>query len=764
MKRPFALLGGVSFLAVILAACLEADLLRPLSILCLGLGAGLLVLAVVRIVLKKGFRKFPNGDISGTFFVHAAWLALALVVAGFCMVRYAGEYEATVIPAEELAGQTARIRGKVLDYPREQYQRYYYQVRVERLSIDGRSLEIPNLTLQISTTLPFGCHPYDTMECTVKSFLYSDAGGLYSSRNSWLAKGVSAGAYLTNYDAVEVIPNTANPPGKLFAELRRILARQFEKRLPGEESGMIRALLLGEREQVSNQVYGDFKTIGASHLLVISGLHMASLAGFLNLLFGLIPLFGKRVKSLLTAGAVLGFLALTGFPVSAMRSGIMYLIMLLANCLGKRADGVNSLGVAVFLICIGNPFSGGDVGFALSVFATLGILLAADPLTARLLVLAENRPLLRRIMAPAAASFGVTVSAVLFTLPIQFMVFQSLALLSPLSSLLLIFPCTLLLYCSLAAAFLGLLPVLSGLSEPFFFWAGWLAKGSIWIADQLAKIPYTVLDLSNPLWMMVTAGLAAALFSGLFLRRGRKAACAVLAGLLLLFGSGRVLAASPVTGKVTMAAAADSSCVAVLQGDRAVILTLGGFQTEAARDLLLRHNVGKVELLCLPVLDRDAREAAARVLASFPVERLALPKDGYFGRQLQLLSGRAERLYPEEGDVIEVLDGVRITFIEDMSRLTVRANGISAMVETGQTDRGSRQLESCQLLFTTAERTEIISSFTVLQNDDIIEEHSKASLAGQLPGRYLLPDGAGLLVDLQPDGTIRFRGDSICLK
>ena len=116
-----------------------------------------------------------------------------------------------------------------------------------------------------------------------------------------------------------------------------------------------------------------------------------------------------------------------------------------------------------------------------------------------------------------------------------------------------------------------------------------------------------------------------------------------------------------------------------------------------------------------------------------------------------------------------MLDGVKITFTEDMSRLTVSANSISAMVETGQTGTGNGQpgnwkLESCQLLFTTAERTEINSSFTVLLNDAIIEEHSKASLAGQLPGQYLLPDGTGLLVDLRPDGTMRFRGDSICLK
>ena len=754
---------------MILAACVEADLLRPAAVLCLGLGAGLLsVSAAVHFVRKRYSARLPNLLRSGALSLSGVFLALALLLGGFCLFRYAQAYETTVAPAQELAGQTARIRGIVLDYPTEQHKRYYYQVRVERLSIGGKRRSIPDLTLQISTTLPFGCRPCDGLECTVRLFLYSDAGGLYSSRNSWLSKGVTAGAYIMNYDTVEVIPNTASPPEKLFAELRRILARQFEKHLPEEESGVIRALLLGEREQVSDRVYGEFKQIGASHLLVISGLHMAALGGFLSLLFESIPVLGKRVKSLLTAGAILGFLALTGFPVSAVRSGIMYLIMLLANCLGKRADGVNSLGVAVLLICMANPFSGGDVGFALSVLATLGILLTANRITNGLLGLAENRPRLCLVMTPAAASMGVTVSAVLFTLPIQLAVFQSLAVLSPLSSLLLVFPCTLLLYSSLAASFLGLLPALSGLSAPFFFCAGWLCRIMIWIAGLLAKIPCTVLDLSDPIWIVGTIGIGLAVLAGFFLKRSRRAVCVVLASLVLVFGSGNALASS-LTGTVTMAAAADSSCVVLLKGDRAAVLALGGFQTEAAKELLLRHNVRKVELLCLPVRDRDAREAAARVLEAFPTERLALPKDAYLGRQLQLLSAQAMRLYPEEGETVEVLDGVKITFTEDLSRLTVRANGVSAIVETGQTSTescqsGSRQASNCQLLFTTAERTEINSSFTVLQNDAIIEEHSKALLAEQLPGQYLLPDGAGLFVDLQPDGTLRFRGDSICLK
>ena len=62
------------------------------------------------------------------------------------------------------------------------------------------------------------------------------------------------------------------------------------------------------------------------------------------------------MKNLLTAAAVLLFLILIGFPFSAVRSGIMLLLFLFADCLGREADSLNSLGFALLLIGVLNPF------------------------------------------------------------------------------------------------------------------------------------------------------------------------------------------------------------------------------------------------------------------------------------------------------------------------------------------------------------------------------------------------------------------------
>lgn len=106
---------------------------------------------------------------------------------------------------------------------------------------------------------------------------------------------------------------------------------------------------------------------------------MTVLAAFLQLALKRLPI-RKAVGNLLTGLCLLLFLALSGFQPSASRGAAMYGVLLLADSTGRRSDGLNSLGLAVLAVCLGNPFAGGDLGFALSVTATLGIVLLYRPL------------------------------------------------------------------------------------------------------------------------------------------------------------------------------------------------------------------------------------------------------------------------------------------------------------------------------------------------------------------------------------------------
>ncbi len=761
MKRPFALLGASAFGALAAAAWLGTDLPPALAPVLAGLGLCALLIWIF------GTKKLSGPPGPGAFFTALGSFALALLTASLCLLLYENGMDKNMIPCKALDGKEARIRGTVLDYPEEAYHKAYYRIRVTWTSLNGKSLDLPEFTLRLSAGQPFACEPYDTVECTAKLYSFQE-GGLYSSRNSYWADGVALGGYLSEYGTEVVTSRVDPPPGRLLAQARRWIGRSFEKQLPKEEAGLIRGMLLGEKSRVSDRAYGAFRKIGCSHLLVVSGLHMAALAAFLSLLLG--RLGAKRIlKNLLTACGILFFLCLIGFPPSAQRSGWMFLLYLAGDCLGREPDSLNSLGAAVFLICVGNPFSGGDLSFALSAASTLGLLLFADPFARGL---EQPFKLLRpfgggkrvpRILRYAASSLGVTFSVLFTTLPIQLAVFGGISLLAPLSNLVLVFPCTLLLYISLAAVFLSALP-LSALASPFLFFAGWMARAVLWAAEALAAIPAAFLDLSQPARLLalgLTAFLGALCF---LLGRGRAVAAVTLAGAVLLLGCGWTLESGEGRrGTVTLAAAEDSSCVVLIRDGRAAVLSLGGYWTGAAVALLSRNNVKHVETLCLPVRDQDAREAAAQVLASYGADKLVLPDSAYMGRDLALAGERSARAPLEEGGTFQALEGVVVTASSQMERLTFSVNGVPVIVETGASGEGR-----CDLLFTTQPDSRINSAFTVLQNDAILEENSgqpEADLLAKLPkGRYLLPGGDSFRIDLLPDGTVSLRGDSLCLK
>ena len=123
----------------------------------------------------------------------------------------------------------------------------------------------------------------------------------------------------------------------------------------------------------------------------------------------------------------------------------MYGVLLLADSTGRRSDGLNSLGLAVLAVCLGNPFAGGDLGFALSVTATLGIVLLYRPLEQAFLG-RRRQGLAFALWKPAAVSLAATAAALLGTFPVQLAVFGGFPLLLPLANFLMAAPGTALLY------------------------------------------------------------------------------------------------------------------------------------------------------------------------------------------------------------------------------------------------------------------------------------------------------------------------------
>ena len=145
---------------------------------------------------------------------------------------------------------------------------------------------------------------------------------------------------------------------------------------------MLSALCLGRDEDVPATVTADFQDSGLGHLLVVSGLHLSLVVLGVRWLLRRLRL-GRRMASLMTIPVMVAFMALIGASPSILRAGLMCLCWLSGTLLRRRADGLNSLGLAMTCILLVQPYQLWQAGFQFSFLATAARATAVIPKTLR---------------------------------------------------------------------------------------------------------------------------------------------------------------------------------------------------------------------------------------------------------------------------------------------------------------------------------------------------------------------------------------------
>ena len=175
----------------------------------------------------------------------------------------------------------------------------------------------------------------------------------------------------------------ADAPGwrRWLWEARRATARRLSLGLAGhsEAAAILRAVLLGYRSEIPQEVRAFFADSGTVHLFAISGLHIMLVA---NLLRWLLLKLGVpwRVCGLVVIPALVAYTVLTGGRPSAQRACLMTALFYAAPLFRRRSDAVSSLAAAAILLLVIDPAQVADLGFAFSFTSMLGILLLASPL------------------------------------------------------------------------------------------------------------------------------------------------------------------------------------------------------------------------------------------------------------------------------------------------------------------------------------------------------------------------------------------------
>lgn len=168
------------------------------------------------------------------------------------------------------------------------------------------------------------------------------------------------------------------------SRLRGTIADRIRAALPGEAGSLAVALTVADRRGVDPEVIETLRVSGLAHILAISGLHMALVAGtsfwFLRSLFCLFPGMVQRlpVKKYAAVGALAiatAYLLISGASVSTRRAYIMLVIMLVAILFDRRALTLRNVAIAAIIIVAWTPSAVLGPGFQMS-FAATAMLIA----------------------------------------------------------------------------------------------------------------------------------------------------------------------------------------------------------------------------------------------------------------------------------------------------------------------------------------------------------------------------------------------------
>lgn len=263
---------------------------------------------------------------------------------------------------------TAQCKLYVLDVTKDEN----INIIANDVTLDGKTYD-GKVILRLYGKEPFDIQPGQTIELTAEFYKPKSLRNPYGFDYNFylMQKGIAMRAS-ADADTCKLLSYETLGIRGIFIGARSAIEDKITE-LYGDNAGVVKGILLGDKTEISESVIEDFRVSGIAHILAISGLHIGILVVFLLYLLRLSKLNDKSIMMIIF-GILLCYCAVTNFSASIVRASIMAVLVLGAKAIGKRQDTLTSLFAAGFIILLVDPFSLFNVGFQLSFSAVLGIL------------------------------------------------------------------------------------------------------------------------------------------------------------------------------------------------------------------------------------------------------------------------------------------------------------------------------------------------------------------------------------------------------
>ena len=236
-----------------------------------------------------------------------------------------------------------------------------------------------------ATEAPVGDRVTGTLDGGVPVLLFGEVGQLRiggSASVEGTVKSADAGEDVAFLFFASVVEPRGHPPWFLdWANGLRTSFADAAAELPGDGARLLPGLAIGDTSAVTAELSDAMKHSSLSHLTAVSGANCAIVVGLI-VVAGRLAGLSRTARTVAAAVVLLAFVVLVTPEPSVLRAAVMALIVLAALASGRPVRGVPVLALAIIVLLTADPWLARDYGFILSVLATGGLLLLANPLAA----------------------------------------------------------------------------------------------------------------------------------------------------------------------------------------------------------------------------------------------------------------------------------------------------------------------------------------------------------------------------------------------
>ena len=564
--------------------------------------------------------------------------------------------------------------------------------------------------------------------------------GSYDWAGYMRRQGIYFTGILPDRESIETLPGRAGSlHWFILSQIRSRLLSHIDRLFPPNQDSagkgpILKAILLGDRQWLSEETGTIFQEGGTYHALVVSGLHVGALAAGLFWMLSRIRLPDWLV-TLLVIGCVAAFTLLAGARIPVVRAALMVLIYLLARLVYRQRALLNSIAAAGLILLVLHPSDLRDSGFQLSFLAVLVIAVIAVPFLQwtispyRQAVRGLDEKEKDALLKPNQAQFRQDLRTLLdyfcdpsllqqrrFRMIRRFLLLFATILLTAVEAAVFIFFIQIGLALSTAVFFhrtiwLGiaanvLVIPLMGILVPFGFcvllasllwwpasvlgakFLGILVSLLLWIMDWVVSLPWGEGRIPSPPTWISACFIALLLLMAVFVeRRSRFVAHSV--AVLILFGV--LLSIAPYSPRlpdgrleVTFLDVGQGDSLFVAFPEGSTMLVDGGGSTlldvgeQVVSPYLWSRRLKAIDYLVLTHAHHDHLDGLRSVLRNFSVRELWIgsgPSSRQLENLLEIAASRSVRVVRQQAGGNTEIDGVEVLFLSPPDRWNPKTAG-----------------------------------------------------------------------------------------